>query len=188
MLRKPMSDNQSKPEQPKAAQPKRPRRPSAPRSRRQSKQSKAVSRVNPVTWLFIGLGAVAVVVVLWLVGLDGYRGDSVRVTVPHDATASQVRDSLDVRLGKSMGKRVYTLWRLMGGTPSKAHGSYLVTRGEMALKIARNLSRGRQTPVTVTFNNIRTMPQLADKMASMLDVSSEELLEACRRVRPPMGF
>lgn len=188
MLRKPMSDNQSKPEQPKAAQPKRLRRPSAPRSCRQSKQSKAVRRVNPVTWLFIGLGAVAVVVVLWLVGLDGYRGDSVRVTVPHDATASQVRDSLDVRLGKSMGKRVYTLWRLMGGTPSKAHGSYLVTRGEMALKIARNLSRGRQTPVTVTFNNIRTMPQLADKMASMLDFSSEEFLEACRTVLPPMGF
>lgn len=138
--------------------------------------------------MFIGLGVLAIVVMLWFVGLDGYRGEPVRVTVPREAGTSQVRDSLETHLGKSMGKRVYILWKLMGGTPSKAHGSYLVTRGEMALRIARNLSRGRQTPVTVTFNNIRTMPQLADRMAAMLEVSSEEFLDACSTVLPSMGF
>lgn len=84
--------------------------------------------------MFIGLGVLAIVVMLWFVGLDGYRGEPVRVTVPREAGTSQVRDSLETHLGKSMGKRVYILWKLMGGTPSKAHGSYLVTRGGDGVK------------------------------------------------------
>lgn len=159
---------------------------SHPRPRK--KPSSSSRRVNPITWMFICLGVVAVGVVLWFIGLDGHRGDAVRVTVPREATEAQVRDSLDIHLGRSMGKRVYLLWKLMGGSPAKARGSYLVTRGEMALRIAHNLSRGRQTPVNVTFNNIRTMPQLADRMAGLLDFSSEEFLDACRQVLPTLGF
>ncbi|MBP3889608.1 MAG: endolytic transglycosylase MltG, partial [Muribaculaceae bacterium] len=158
------------------------------RPRPRKKPSSSSRRVNPITWMFICLGVVAVGVVLWFIGLDGHRGDAVRVTVPREATEAQVRDSLDVHLGRSMGKRVYLLWKLMGGNPAKARGSYLVTRGEMALRIAHNLSRGRQTPVNVTFNNIRTMPQLADRMAGLLDFSSEEFLDACRQVLPGLGF
>lgn len=158
------------------------------RPRPRKKPSSSSRRVNPITWMFICLGVVAIGVVLWFIGLDGHRGDAVRVTVPREATEAQVRDSLDVHLGKSMGKRVYLLWKLMGGNPAKARGSYLVTRGEMALRIAHNLSRGRQTPVNVTFNNIRTMPQLADRMAGLLDFSSEEFLDACRQVLPGLGF
>lgn len=158
------------------------------RPRPRKKPSSSSRRVNPITWMFICLGVVAVGVVLWFIGLDGHRGDAVRVTVPREATEAQVRDSLDVHLGKSMGKRVYLLWKLMGGNPAKSRGSYLVTRGEMALRIAHNLSRGRQTPVNVTFNNIRTMPQLADRMAGLLDFSSEEFLDACRQVLPGLGF
>lgn len=174
----PEIQTKSKPSSRKATSRPRPRKKPSPSSR----------RVNPITWMFICFGVVAVGVVLWFIGLDGHRGDAVRVTVPREATEAQVRDSLDVHLGRSMGKRVYLLWKLMGGSPVKARGSYLVTRGEMALRIAHNLSRGRQTPVNVTFNNIRTMPQLADRMAGLLDFSSEEFLDACKQVLPDLGF
>lgn len=175
--------------QPKQKPSPRRSKPSPSRRRpRGSKTDTAKRRVNPITWMFLGFGVVAIVTVMWFVGLDGHRGEPVRVTVPRDATSSQVRDSLDGRLGRSMGKRVYALWKLMGGDPAASHGSYLVNRGEMALKVAHNISRGRQTPVNVTFNNIRTMPQLAARMSAMLDFSSEEFLEACRQVLPSKGF
>lgn len=166
------------------------RKPSAPRRAKRSRQtaSKHQRRINPVTWIFIGLGAVALVVMLWMAGLDGYRGDSVRLTIPRNATASQIRDSLDTRLGHMTGKRVYLLWKVMGGDASTAHGSYQIPRGKMALRIAHDLARGRQTPVTVTFNNIRTMPQLAARMSSILDFSNDEFMRACREVLPSKGF
>lgn len=163
------------------------RRPSAPRRSRQT-SGRHKGRINPVTWMFIGLGAVALLLMLWLAGIDGYRGESVRLTIPRDATTSQVRDSLDARLGHMMGKRVFLLWKVMGGDPVTAHGSYQIPKGKMALRIAHDLSRGRQTPVTVTFNNIRTMSQLADRMSSILDFSSDEFMRACREVLPSKGF
>lgn len=156
--------------------------------RRKSATGSSSRRINPVTWIFIGLGILAIVAVMWMVGLDGYRGEPVRVVIPREADASQLRDSLETRLGTSMGKRVFALWKIMGGNAEEAHGSYLVTRGEMALRIARNLATGRQTPVKLTFNNVRTMPQLAGKVAAAVDCTPEEFIEACGRVLPSLGF
>lgn len=44
-------------------------------------------------------------------------------------------------------------------------GSYALSKGESARTLLTRLASGRQTPVKVTFNNIRTLEQLAGRVA-----------------------
>ena len=118
----------------------------------------------------------------------GTADDGDWVYVPDSASPSQVKDSLKTSLGSSMGTRVYIMWKLMGGNPTKSEGAYRISFGQTALGIARRIATGRQTPVKVTFNGTRTMPQLADKISSQLQCSSEDFLDACNEVLPAHGF
>lgn len=110
------------------------------------------------------------------------------VYVPHDATPAQVKDSLKTSLGSSMGTRVYIMWKLMGNSPAKTEGAYRIGFGQTALGIARRMATGRQTPVKVTFNGTRTMSMLADRIASQLQCTPEEFMDACNEVLPDRGF
>ena len=76
----------------------------------------------------------------------------------------------------------------MGNNPAKTEGAYRMDPGQTALGIARRMATGRQTPVTVTFNSTRTMQQLADRIASQLQCSPEEFMDACAEVLPEHGF
>lgn len=54
-------------------------------------------------------------------------------------------------------------------------GHYVLRPGMNVLEVARMLKLGLQTPVQVTINNVRTMPQLAGKLAGQIDADSVEL-------------
>lgn len=110
------------------------------------------------------------------------------IYVPRQATVVQVKDSLKTHLGSSMGTRVYIMWRIMGGSIARAEGAYRVDNGQTALAIARRMVTGRQTPVTVTFNGTRTLPQLANRIASQMECDADDFLEACMNVLPARGF
>ena len=118
----------------------------------------------------------------------GGSEDGEWVYVPHGATPLQVKDSLKTRLGSPMGTRVYVMWKLMGNNPARTEGAYRIDRGQTALGIARRMATGRQTPVKVTFNGTRTMPMLAERIASQLQCTPEEFMDACLAVLPDRGF
>lgn len=133
--------------------------------------------------IFIALGAI------WmLIGAKYDRAESVRIYIPRGATTTAVADTLALRLGDSFGIRVARLWRLQGGSPKVAEGSYVVDPGARAIDISRRLLHGRQTPVRLTFNNIRTFGQLAARLASRMEFSEDEFAAACDTVLPSMGF
>ncbi len=120
--------------------------------------------------------------------VDQASEDGDWVYILRDSSRQSVRDSLKSSLGSSMGTRVYILWSMMGGEPSRSNGAYKVTDGTTALSIARRISTGRQTPVNVTFNGTRTMSQLSERIASQLECSPQEFLDACDDVLPDSGF
>ena len=122
------------------------------------------------------------------VALASYGGDPVRVNIPAGADKAQMRDSLAAGIGESLAAKVMLIWDLSGGTPARAHGSYLVDGGDTSLDIARRLRNGRQTPVRFTFNNVRTLGQLADKAAQAMEFTSGEFLAACDSVLPARGY
>ena len=55
-------------------------------------------------------------------------------------------------------------------------GRYKITNGMNNLSLVRNLRNGNQTPVNVTFNNIRTKEQLAGRLSAQLMPDSAEIL------------
>lgn len=102
---------------------------------------------------------------------------AVRVNIPRDATTASVRDSMTNSLGDSYGQLVYNLWKL-AGDPSTSHGSYLIEPGTTALSAARQVASGRETPVKVTINNVRTLSDLTKRIAAKLEATPDEISKA----------
>jgi len=98
-----------------------------------------------------------------------------------------VRDSLVSRLG-SFGEDVFWLWNIRDSSPMRAHGSYVVSPGDRAIDFSRNIRSGRQTPVRVTFNNIRTLDALAERVASKMEWGADDFLAACDSLLPGKGY
>lgn len=104
----------------------------------------------------------------------------------HASVAEAATDSLRSTLGEKFGNRVLAILRHSSRSPRP--GAYLISPGEKAWKVARLLSRGTQTPVKLTFNNIRTLPQFTERVSSMLAVSPEQLNHALDSILPESGF
>lgn len=124
----------------------------------------------------------------WSIAASAHHGAPARVCIPEGADSRAVADSLSAALGGDFGAKAARVWGWMGGKPLKAHGSYLVKEGDRAIDVAHRLKNGQQSPVRVTFNNVRTLPQLAQRLSLYLEASPDQLLEACRAVLPALGY
>lgn len=149
------------------------------------------------SWLHRHSLGVMIAVIAVIVGIGGvlafaftpYTSDeSPWVYVPEGSDNKAVKDSLKHALGSPMGMRVYVMWKLMRGSAQMAEGAYRIDSGQSALGIARRMATGRQTPVKVSFRGTRTMQQLADRIASQLQCSPEEFMDACQEILPGHGF
>lgn len=135
----------------------------------------------------------AIVAAIVIVGgaifsLQTYRGESVSFRFYTPITADNLRDSLKTRLGSTLGTKVFLLWRLQGGKAERLKGHFVATRGMTAVRFARNLAHGNQTPVTVTFNNVRTMDQLAERVTRNLAITPDQFIHVCDSVLALRGF
>lgn len=99
-----------------------------------------------------------------------YSGATASIDIPAGATKEAVCDSLE-RLG-GFGRKVYRLWALQNGSPERAHGHYSVAEGDRAINVARRLATGRQSPIRVTFNNLRTFGQLESLLGRRFEADS----------------
>lgn len=121
----------------------------------------------------VGVGALGILSVRF------EKEAAVRVNIPRGATCASVKDSIYSALGDgAYGRTVYNLWKIAAGDPMRAHGSYLVEPGSSALQIANNISKGRETPVRITLNNMRTLKDLTAKLARKLEASPDQLRAA----------
>lgn len=115
-----------------------------------------------------------------------YGGEeAVWLKIPSGSSRSEIRDRINSILGADYGGDVLRHW---SGDTALARGAYRIEPGMKALTLARSLDNGRQTPVRLTFNNIRTLPQLADRMADRLDMTPEEFTEAFREKAGQLGI
>ncbi len=144
--------------------------------------------VAAVAALVLIVGAVAA----WFyfrVCADEYEGtEAVRVYVPSGVTEQSLRDTLESRLGSDFGSRVARLLSLSNADVAKAAGSYVVHPGDDVKDVARKMRTGAQDPVKVTFNNIRTLQQLAARIASKLEFSDTDFIAACDSVLGARGY
>ena len=98
------------------------------------------------------------------------------VLVPTGGSYPMLLDSLgnDGDHLKNMGKFRNTA-KIYGLNKAVRPGRYKLSEGMSYTDVVKMFQRGLQTPIRVTFNNIRTLPQLAGRIARQLEPDSATL-------------
>ncbi|MCD8185209.1 MAG: endolytic transglycosylase MltG [Rikenellaceae bacterium] len=86
----------------------------------------------------------------------------------------ELLDSLSTRVYNL--KRFDRVARMLDADQTVRSGHYVIEKGTDYLQLARMFQRGWQSPVRVTFNNVRLVPQLAGKVAGQIEADSALLV------------
>ncbi|HIZ26194.1 endolytic transglycosylase MltG [Barnesiella sp. An55] len=147
----------------------------------------------------IWIGALAIVAVLAVITLfmtHRYVYDTVvekqsMVYVHRQWNSAQLDSALLEVLGdKQVVNRVERLLSYFDFDATAREGVYRLEPGMSVWRVALKLARGSQTPVRVTFNNVRTIDQMAERIAEQLCFSKADLLTALQNdsACAAMGF
>ena len=128
--------------------------------------------------LLIGAAfAVAAVIFVWQAAFtDNVRPESeVRINIPTGSSSNDLT-AIMVDRGILKSKRKLTVTsRLKSSGRVVRPGSYVIQPGMNSNQILNMLTSGRQSPVNVTFNNIRTVEELAGKVGGQIEADSASL-------------
>jgi UPF0755 protein len=135
-------------------------------------------------WTFVAIFFIGVTVVL-IVGY-AYYGKIMAPNVQADGEASLFvyhGDDLDAIVNRCAEDELlrdpdgFTWWAKRQGLDNLLKpGRYLVHDGMSSRELVNLLASGRQTPVRVTFNNLRTKYDLAGRIAQQLEPDSAEIM------------
>ena len=134
-----------------------------------------------IQWLLAGLGIVIVISALiiyrTLFGLNiKVNEDSHEIFIPTGSTYDQVIDTLESNL-KIKNLRLLRWLAKKKDYPSLIKpGRYIVSNDISYNGLVNLLRSGRQTPVKITFNNIRYLTQLAKKIGGQIEADSAEII------------
>jgi UPF0755 protein len=148
------------------------------KTKRKSSARKRKAERNKLKLYILLILAVVVAVGAWqsCSMISGYDGkEAVWLRIPSGTGKAAVIDSLKLRLGDDFGGKVARYW---DGDTALARGAYKISPGDKAFSVARRLNKGRQTPINLTFNNVRTVDQLAERFAERMDWHDGEFLQA----------
>jgi UPF0755 protein len=132
-----------------------------------------------IRYLLIGALAagLAGAAVLWTVILkpNVKTAASVRIYLPGNSTFDGLIDTLR-NSGALKSERTFLITaRLKSYSRSVKPGSYVIEPGMSNNQIVNMLRPGRQSPVNVTFNNIRTLDELAGRVGKQIEADSASL-------------
>lgn len=96
--------------------------------------------------------------------------------IPTGATFEVVMDSLQKNDMINENISFSFLSKLVGYQDNVRPGAYLIKGNSNNKEVIWMLRAGRQTPVKLTFNNIRTKEELAQKLAARIEPTEEALL------------
>ncbi len=96
--------------------------------------------------------------------------------IPEDATLKQVTDSLAMNNALNSLKAFNWVSKKKNYAKSVKPGRYLLKKGINTNQIVNMLKGGLQTPLNLTFNNVRTKEDLAGKVSKYLQTDSLSIL------------
>lgn len=148
------------------------------------------ARRRLLLWLIAGIALIAVA--LGAVGVSmaykSYAGRDVRIYIAPDVSENGLRQMLVDSLGEEYGATLYRIWSWRSGDITKAAGSYVISTGDRAWSVANRLKAGAQTPIKVTFNNIRSIEELASRLSPRFIFDPEDFMAACDSILPSRGY
>lgn len=120
---------------------------------------------------------IVAVVVLWARVDSNAVANERTVLIPQGADYAELLDSLGADGAYIVDKERFDNVAVAFSLPDMVRpGRYIMRPGMSYVDVVKMFRNGLQTPVKLTFNNIRTMPQLAGRLAQQIESDSLELL------------
>jgi UPF0755 protein len=134
-----------------------------------------------IIYISSGLGILSLVIIILiyrnLFGLNiRAEGNDQTIYIPTGATYEQVMDTLESNLIIKNLKVLQWVAKKKNYPGLIKPGKYIIDRELSYNGIINLLRSGRQTPVRITFNNIRTLNQLAGKIGKQLEADSSQII------------
>lgn len=129
---------------------------------------------KPIFKVIIVVGAVIILLIASaaLPNVGSGNGKTEYLLIRSNATFDDVMDSLKKK-ESIYSTLTFSLGARLAGYPHKIkEGRYELKKGLSNLRLINNLIKGRQTPIRISFNNVRTKEQLCGKIADQLMIDS----------------
>lgn len=139
-------------------------------------KNKKLSKPIKITVAIVGIVFLYFVYLFFVPNFSAGGNQKSYLYIPDNSTYSDVIGLLEKQAhisNVSSFKQVSALLRYNKVRP----GRYEITNGMNNFTLIRALRSGRQTPVKLTFNNIRTKEQLAARLSQQLESDSTSLLK-----------
>lgn len=137
-----------------------------------------------VMWSLMAATAISLVLAIQLYAI--LFGDNIKVATPDEshlfirqgATMEWVTTHLVKRGQLNHPRQFLWLARIKAGDRPLASGHYQLANGMSSLQLINKLLHRQQTPVKITFNNLRTTGDLSKRLAQQLETDSASLSSA----------
>ncbi|MFR9504120.1 MAG: endolytic transglycosylase MltG [Rikenellaceae bacterium] len=131
--------------------------------------------------VMIFLAVLAMAISIWL--YNQFKGDAVQesftLTVSSEIVGADLKeylsDSIVPHIEHDFAFNYYAKYLDLYSTIKAGH--YRFDPGMSVIRIVRMLKLGEQQAVNVTFNNVRTLPELSGRISGQLDIDSLQLLQ-----------
>ncbi len=122
---------------------------------------------------------VAAVAAAWVIPYFYDRaGVKAMVRVSPGMTFVSLKDSLDIYCNEGFADRVVRVMSWMDVDLSSRCGAYKIAPEDNPFSVARRIRNREQTPVKLTFNNIRLKEQFAQRVSQRLMMPADDLIKA----------
>lgn len=161
-------------------------------TKKKKKSKKAIARKKKIRIAIISVAALIIITAamflpILLKGMKSYEYETVRVYVDGEKGIEALRDSLVGALGKEYGSAVFDIWGRIADKSNIRSGSYAVKPGDKAYSLAKRMRNGQQDPVKLTFNNLRLMSDLAERVGVQLQMSPQQFADAVDSILSARG-
>ena len=131
---------------------------------------------NKKKTLWIIVGVIAALILSMIIYLFvGSTPATVTVYIPENATSQQVKDSLVKVYGKDYAAKLEKTAAAMGQDLTSKPGRYVIDEGTSRFMVVWRLTHGKQTPVKITINGLRTRQDILNAVCKDLEFSAAEL-------------
>lgn len=103
-------------------------------------------------------------------------GDTIKIYITPETTLDTLQNRLAQQLDAVTARRMINIMQRDNFDPTVRKGYYELKGSASIYRAARKLSAGSQTPTTFTFNNLRTISQLAERADASLYMCADSLL------------
>lgn len=133
---------------------------------------------KPIFW--IGCGALLVVVLLiWICPYFFMKSEKTEwVLIYPKATEEKLDSAIYATFDHSFASRTLTFLHLFKVNPANRTGAYKIEKGKSPFQVAHQLKSAGQTPIKFTFNNVRTIDELGNKVAKNFMMSKKNFFNA----------